>query len=309
MLVNICDIMFLGDKMRFYNEVVNLETNKLKKNYTFCVLADIHNTDAVSNKLWTRLIHEISSQNPDYIFIAGDIIQEADDLINDKVKKGLEYLLSEIQLIAPTFISLGNHDLKNGKVGNATDTLKYFKSLETQKLFILDNETIELEEMTITGFSPRYESYYEKNEQSRIKYFVEDLEKCLFAFNKDKYNIFLTHSPEIISEKESLELTKEILKNIDLVLCGHMHDGYIPKIIQKLGLVKFDKGIRVNEGDSIKDTTIGIINKCRGKHIVLNSTMIVTMGIRKLSHNNFIFNKLDKLCAKDFATVKLLKKD
>lgn len=35
--------------------------------------------------------------------------------------------------------------------------------------------------------------------------------------------------------------------------------------------------------------------------------MIISGGIRKLSHNNFIFEQIDKICAKDITTVNIKK--
>ena len=291
--------------MRFYNERINLKTNKLNIDYVFCIVSDIHNTNTVTFKLWDKLIRELKLIKPDYIFIPGDLVQSADDLTIDEVKLKLNYLLNSLQKIAPTYISLGNHDLRNGKKANAKDTLKYFKSLETKRLFVLNNETIELNDITITGFSPKAETYYDKHKNTWTKDFVKELKECSFNFNNKKYNIFLTHSPRIISKEETIEQTKDILNNIDLIICGHMHDGYIPKIFQHIFKIKSDKGFRVNEGGTLKDTNIRYVDKCRGQHKVLNATMVISRGVRKFTDNNVIFNLIDKVCAMDITTIKL----
>lgn len=56
------------------------------------------------------------------------------------------------------------------------------------------------------------------------------------------YNIFLTHSPKIISDLKTIEENKGFIQKLDLILCGHMHGGYIPKLIRKLGFFGYDKG-------------------------------------------------------------------
>ena len=291
--------------MRFYNEKINLLTKKIKNKYTFCIVSDIHNTSIVTKKLWDKLIKELKLIKPDYIFIPGDLIQNADDLTDDELKENLNYLLNNLQTIAPIYISLGNHDLRDGKKRTAKDTLKYFKSLETNRLFVLNNETIELKDISITGFSPRSETYYDKDRDSWVTDFVKELKESSFSFNKNKYNIFLTHSPRIISKEETINLAKDILNDIDLIICGHMHDGYIPKVIQRIFNIKSDKGFRVNEGGTLKDSNIRFVDKCRGEHKVLNATMVISRGVRKFTDNNILFNLIDKVCAMDITTIKL----
>lgn len=293
--------------MRIFNDIYNLNSNKITRNYVFCVLSDIHITSAVTYKLLDRILKEISHEKPDYVFIAGDLVQNADDLIIDDVKNKFKYFFSNLQDISKVYISLGNHDLKDGKKTSHKNTLKYLKSLETNRLFVLDNKTIELDDISITGFATSFESYYEKKNLSWVDHYVEELEKCSFKFDKNKYNVFLTHSPVTVSKKETIEKTKKIMKNVDLILCGHMHDGYIPKVFQKLFNIKSDKGFRVNEGKNLKDTSIGIVDKCRGQHKVLNASMIISRGVRKATDNNIIFNLADKICSKDIVTIKLNK--
>lgn len=294
--------------MKLYNEVINIGSKKIDRNYIFCVIADIHSTKGASYKLFDKIICEIKTQNPDYIFIPGDIIYSSDDLLNKDNREKIEYLFNNLSKISKVFISLGNHDLKDGRESNYKDTLKYLKSLEKNNdIYILNNEAIDLDDITVVGFSPRYECYYEKYDDYWIKYFIEDFNKSSYKFDKKKYNIFLTHSPVIISKKETLELLNEDLKDIDLILCGHMHDGLIPRFIQRIGLIRGDKGIGISEVDAIKDFRIRVVEKCRGIYDILNAKMVVTRGIRKWAANNLLCNQVDKICSKDITTIHLTK--
>ena len=68
-----------------------------------------------------------------------------------------------------------------------------------------------------------------------MKYYKEekhnDFYKCLnnLKINKKYYNVLLCHSPINICDKEILKN-----KNIDLILCGHMHGGIVPKCMRKI---------------------------------------------------------------------------
>ena len=102
-------------------------------------------------------------------------------------------------------------------------------------------------------------------------------------------------------------MSKEI-KELDLILCGHKHDGYIPKIIQKIGIVHDDFGLDVSDGKVVFDYIISKTTNCRGEFDVLNAKMIVNRGYRKFSHKSPVFAMLDKISSRDMATITLKKK-
>ncbi len=296
--------------MKIWNENFKVYSNKVAKDYTFLVIADIHNTKYISYKLWQKLIFEIKKQKPNYIFIPGDIIYTSDDIIDNKNKLKLEHLLKGLGEIAPVFISFGNHDLKSGKKSKCNETIKYFKSLENKikNIHFLNNECFDINDLHVIGFSPRFETYYEKTKANWSKYFDDDLNSCHFKLDKNKYNILLTHSPRIISLKDTQDLIGNFLNDVDLILCGHMHDGLMPRFIQKLGLVKDDHGFMASEGDSLKEVTFRAVDKCRGIHNIKSAKLIITRGIVKWCQPNPIFGLIDKICAKDITTIKLIKR-
>jgi predicted MPP superfamily phosphohydrolase len=310
--------------MAIINEKINLTSNKITKDYAFCLLADIHNTKYIKIKLWNKVIQKVKEQNPDYTFISGDIIYEADDLKDIKTKEKLEYLLNGLSAIAPLFISIGNHDLKDSKLLKAKDTLNYLKSLENDRIHVLNNETFSInEDITIVGFSPRLNAYYPTYKEHRVKYFIEDLLNSDFKYDKNKYIILLSHSPEVVKELsdnidrmivnaknkkdiKKFKAAKKILEDMNLVLCGHMHDGNIPHWIQKIGIVRGDIGIAAFEGQSFKNTFC-IVRYCRGVINVFNAKAIISRGVIKWSQPNFLFNLIGKGIAKDITTIYLKK--
>ena len=77
--------------------------------------------------------------------------------------------------------------------------------------------------------------YYDKREsKDELKEYLKVLKKV----DSKKYNILLLHSPINLIENKKISL--DCFKNYDLILCGHMHSGLIPKVFRKkigMGLV------------------------------------------------------------------------
>ncbi|MFA5602870.1 MAG: metallophosphoesterase [Bacilli bacterium] len=311
--------------MKIFNEKWEVTSNLIKKDYIFCLLSDIHNTKYSTVRVWRKIIETIKNQQPDNIFIPGDIVYTADDLLSKKTREKLEYLLYGLTSIAPTYISLGNHDFKDGKTLKAKDTLNYLKSLENDNLHLLNNEVETINnDIIVMGFSPRFDAYYPKHREYWNRYFIEDLIEAKLKYDKNKYIILLTHSPVTIKElsdtienmlseetdkKElaKIEEAKKALENINLVLCGHMHNGLIPKHWQKIGLIKSDKGIAAYEGQTLRNT-FRKARYCRGMYSVFNGQMIVTGGVNKWSTPSPIIGLISNIVAKDITTVCLKKK-
>src|SRR5574344_214733 len=244
--------------MNITNETFKLQSDKIKSDYTFCLLADIHSTKTSSMKLWNELINQIDKMNPNYIFVAGDIGYTADDYFDSEVSKKTRYLFSSLQDIAPVFVSIGNHELKSGRKYTSDESLTEIKSIERDtKITILDSrfdyEMFDLGDIRIGGFCPRVETYYRKYGSNWSRYFIDDYIKTCLEYTTNQYNILLTHSPDTISKIKVLKELRERLVNLDLILCGHKHDGFIPKCIQKACGISEDKGLAISDGYKMRD--------------------------------------------------------
>ena len=296
-----------------HNERFVVSSDKLKRDYKICSLADIHNNSWASFDLWDDLIAEVDKESPDYIFISGDFVYNSDDFFVPNNDKMFRYLLRNLSAIAQTFMCLGNHELKSGRKFNNDDAIQYLRMLDrTMDIHVLDKrigkEFIDTDDIRIGGFCPRSETYYKSCENMWNNYFIEDYLNSLIEFTKDKFNILLTHSPDTISQKEVLIALRDKIKELDLILCGHKHDGYIPKTIQKVGIVHDDFGFDVSDGKVFFDYIISKTTNCRGEFDVLNAKMIVNRGYRKFSHKSPVFAMLDKISSRDMATITLKKK-
>lgn len=293
-----------------HNEKFTISSDKLDRDYTICSLADIHNNKWASFELWDKLIEEVDKQKPDFILVSGDLTYTADDFYVPTNDIMLRYLFDNLDNIAETFICFGNHELKSGKKHSVLDSIKYLKSLNmTTGVHILDrrvgNEYIDIGNIRIGGFCPRSEAYYKSKESMWEQYFIEDYMKSLLEFTDKQFNILLTHSPDTISKKEVLSFLRDRLKELDLIVCGHKHDGYMPKIVQSS---LNDTGIDVSDGKNFLYYKVSKTNKCRGEFDVLNAKMIVNRGYRKFSHTSPVFGILDKVSSRDMATITLKKK-
>lgn len=293
-----------------HNEKFTISSSKLDRDYTICSLADIHNNKWANFELWDKLIEEVDKENPDLILVSGDLTYTSDDFYIPRNDRMLRYLFSNLDSIADTFMCLGNHELKRGRKYTTYDSIEYLRRLDrTCGVHILDKrigeEYVDIGNIRIGGFCPRSETYYKAHEDMWNQYFIEDYMKSLLEFTDKQFNILLTHSPDTISQKEVLCVLRDRLKYLDLIVCGHKHDGYMPKIIQ--GSLD-DIGIDVSDGKTVFDYIVSKTSKCRGKFDVLNAKMIVNRGYRKFSHTSPVFGLLDKMSPRDMATITLKKK-
>jgi predicted MPP superfamily phosphohydrolase len=164
--------------------------SKLKKNYSFIFLSDIH-IGSNSPKILKRLVFLINQQNPSFVLIGGDLIDSSSFKIQD---------LDEMKnIIAPVYFVTGNHEYY------IEESQKHLNSFKSKNINILDNQSVLIEKINIIGLSDNL------NKKDKIKKF-ENL------YKPDLFNILLVHQPSIWNVlKEKANLT----------LSGHTHNGQI----------------------------------------------------------------------------------
>lgn len=303
--------------MKFFIKESKIYSLDLNKDYNLCLISDIHNTKFSSYKVWNELILNIQNINPDYIIIAGDMIYNADDLYNINTVKKLNFLLQGLIKIAPVIAIFGNHDLKDGLKLKYNDIYEYFKNFEKEsnnRFILCNNNCLTFEDLTFVGISPTYEAYYPAYEKDWIKLFNDCFTEDLKINNDNSFKILITHSPLTLYKFEDINnfsildnKAKVFLNNINLFLCGHIHDGLIPKWLQKLNIIG-DFGIMFSEGNKIKDVIVKKVKCTREMKDFLNGKLIVSGGIIKCGQPNPIFGTIDKVLAKDINVIKLIKK-
>lgn len=241
--------------------------NSKKTNLKIALFSDLHYSDRFNIKILDEIINRIKKLNPDYICIPGDIIEESiygDDILYDFFKA----LSKKTKVI----ISLGNHDIsifKKRKQIYKPNNKWFLKLNNLKNVFVLDNEQLIDNNITFTGYTLAIEDKYYDNPDR----FLNDLKKLNFNLNKENYNILLCHSPQCISNNKNI-LNNKFIKEQDLILCGHMHNGMVPSFLDKI--------FRCNRG--FIGPGIKILPKFARGLIRFNKTnLIISKGILKLS--------------------------
>ena len=213
----------------------------IEKNYsisgdvflTIAHISDLHNKDG------RQAIESMRNRKPDIIVITGDLVlrrRPTDDMLIVQSEKNVLPFLSECAQIAPTYMSLGNHEI----MLNQDD----FDLIAQTGVELLDNRFVKTDKYVIGGLTSAYVSRYRREieemeagekaaEGTRAgRYLIpkpfwrprmqETDYAWLDTFVKvPRYRILLSHHPEYWCLEEPMLINR----NIDLVLSGHAHGG------------------------------------------------------------------------------------
>lgn len=269
------------NKIEVHKDIVY--SSKAVKDITLIHLADIHFSKTFNIKKFDKIKEEIYKNNPDYVVITGDTIDNP-SITKDKVRiKKLLLFLTDISNFTKVIISLGNHDIY------MNEHYKFFKNLNDLKnIFVVDNDTYIDESIYISGITLPTSYYYNITKEESKDILIDHLKKnkkLITNLPKKVPKVSLIHSPILLSDKDTLE----ILNEYDLLLSGHTHGGMVPKILDKF--FKPNQGIIAPNKKLLPDIARGKIEKyIKDKKI----TLIITSGITKLSsHSAKILNKLN----------------
>lgn len=262
----------------------NINNNKIKKDIKIAILSDIHYSDTFKLKRMNQILKKLEQNNPDYICISGDIIDKTNILDKKDKREILIDFFKKIGKIAPTYMTLGNHDyLRKVKIKYKNDYNNFWsnqvKKLNENNIFLLVNETKEDKELNFISYVPPYNYYYNKEKSSSKEILIKDLKDKIKTFNisNKKTNILLFHDPVYIPDNDILK----DLKDIDIVITGHMHNGMLPNILDNIfpknrGLIAPNRKLYPDNARGIK--TINIDNK--------EINLIISGGITKLSETS-----------------------
>lgn len=163
-------------------------------------VADTH------DKPYARIIEEIIKRNVDMILMTGDIIYAHDDVADNGFQ-----MLFDFAALAPTFMSLGNHE------GGAVKVVR--EKCAKAGVSLLEDEFVDFYGIKIGGLTSGYivdgvgipESHWKNTPAPNLDWLNKFAEK-------DGYKLLLNHHPEYYPKYiKSLD--------IDLTLSGHAHGG------------------------------------------------------------------------------------
>lgn len=216
--------------------IPRMDTRMKGKRIVF--FSDTHFRERTPHTFIDRLVIQIEEINPDLILFGGDIIHVTDNEL------ALEYtkdLFAQLEVIAPTYVIYGNHDMKSERLQDLSGVLK------RAGVTLLENkaEWLSLGEpgagFWLMGLSDYASSIAIREEPLSTIKLPED--------SKNEPKILLAHFPHFFDK-----YLKNDKKRPDLVLAGHTHGGQA--IVPLLGGLfspgqgfnpKYDFGLFTNE--------------------------------------------------------------
>lgn len=213
----------------FHTTTYNIKNNN---EFKVCVLSDIHFSKQFKNSKLNYIKKYLLNLKPNYILIAGDLLDSLDEIKNSKENKRLYNWLEEIASISKVFIVLGNHDMvkKHHDKFKYDNRTSFFKKIcKIDNLYILDNDIYEDKNIYICGITESAK-FYKTCDIEVLKVDLNQNSELLNYNNKNKVKILLIHSPVGFNDEEIINITH----NFDYVVTGHMHNGCVPPIINDI---------------------------------------------------------------------------
>ena len=220
-------VVDIVDINRFVIREYIVETDKIDKDCTFVLLADLHNRQFGKNNC--KLLKAVEDISPDFICCAGDMVVAKPGVSFSRAIELMDNLKKW-----PLYYGMGNHEFRwqlyPEKYGNIY--YEYIDELKKKGITVLENEKVDFgNRITIQGLMID-KKYYKRFERIPMngEYIIS---KC-GEFNLDNFNILIAHNPEYF--------TAYAEGKADLVLSGHVHGGimrlpYIGGVISpRLGL-------------------------------------------------------------------------
>lgn len=281
-----CQVFFLLYKnIIFRGDVVKLNIKQI---------GDIHFNRSFSLDQLLKLEKIILDKNTDYIIFTGDIIDSTKSVKDKKQRQILREWFKKISKNKKVIIELGNHDISksyDNRKSWASDTEETFweEISKLKNIWFLPNDVFYKDKyIYVTGINPSlyyYENTNLKESKKDILYTFEHDDKHFSNLDSDKLNIFISHSPIHMSDKEVLKYIKEF----DLILSGHMHNGLVFPFMEKI--FPKNRGIISPLRDVFPDNARGIKDIKYENRII---KLIITGGVTKFAASHGFVRKLNK---------------
>lgn len=204
-----------------------IKSDKLPKAFhrtDFVILTDLHNHTFGKNN--TRLIRRVERLSPEFIIVAGDMINKKDACCPGNAFNVLSQLAKRYKI----YYAYGNHEqrfeqapvFKSDKKDKRSFStwVEFQNRLTKEGVSFLDNESIFLEKgkvsIRITGVTIKSE-YFEHGKQKPMD---EGYLKSLLGEKPEEgFELLIAHSPLYFDNYTNW--------GADLIISGHMHGGLI----------------------------------------------------------------------------------
>ena len=179
-------------------------------------LSDLHNQ--VYGKENDRLYEAIRAENPDVIFIGGDMLVGKPKI---SAEAAIEFV-RRLPGICPVYAANGNHEqrMKKNPAYYGGEYKRYRRILDRAGVHFLENESRLIHicgnALWVSGLElPLYT--YKKFKTHHVE--AKQIEKCLGKADRDALQILLAHNPAFVRAYKDW--------GADLILCGHLHGGMV----------------------------------------------------------------------------------
>lgn len=190
-------------------------SEKISESVKAIIIADLH--DHVFGRDNDELIEKITAQQPDCIFMVGDMLNG-----DSENTQKIVYLIKQLKNIAPIYYAWGNHELIWQE--NHGENLQ--KQIESAGAIVVNENWCDIE---INGQEIRVGGLYEwaYGYDEKIDYDVSDVRLRVSQFlteyqDTESLKIMLAHRPEAFACSSAARNY-----DIDLVISGHLHGGQV----------------------------------------------------------------------------------
>lgn len=196
-------------------ETYNIVTDKLSSEIKVVLISDLHNHEFGEEN--SELISMIEKAEPDLILMAGDFVNSNSD--DEDILLNLTRAFTKI---APTYFSMGNHELDY--VERTGEDLQEKIEDAGANVLKLEFEDIEInnEAIRIGGM---YEYAFAMDGDNSTKH--ENMDEDVYCFltefqNTDSFKLMMAHRPDSFIFGDASKTW-----DIDLVVSGHAHGGQV----------------------------------------------------------------------------------
>lgn len=270
------------------NEYV-LKDPRFNKDRTVVNMSDIHSNVVALNNI-VKLLEKIKAS---YIYVPGDTLDSIDNPHNKEIME----LLKKVGNISQTFLSVGNHEMcelsyETGKKEEveSKDYIDFFIEVAKQTdciPMISDFSKIDLaDDLSVSAANVPF-SYYGKKEN--LEQYKKLLENVKEKMDENKFNVLLLHSPNSLIQNGKIDRSSDVIRNMNLILCGHNHGGLMPTFAQDI--LKGHRGLAGPYAKLFQPNAYGVYNE-------EDTSVLVSNGVTKISATseagkiNGILNKI-----------------
>lgn len=274
---------------------VNLYNQKVKDDIKILVIGDVHISDMVGFKKLDLIKEQILMEKADYVVFAGDLIDRVEELDNASSFKKIKGLLETSASVSKTFVILGNHDYIHRK--NHSNCIKDISNVirNIAGVTLLDDEVYSDNNILFMGYTETL-GYYSKKKYG-FDDFYNDFKSHDVLYrniNKSLPTVAVIHSPEFSYDEKCVSL----LKDYDLIICGHTHDGCVP-----FGFGNFRRGV-------ISPKKTFFPKDVRGLRKLGDNYILITGGVVKIQNcAPKLLHPLNHLCPMQMDVVTLSNKN